>query len=290
MCRFTFYMGEPIALADLVTRPENSLIHQSTHARERPEPLNGDGFGIAWYVPDDPVPARFRSLTPAWNNANLAELARVTRSRTIMAHVRAATSGRYDVAEDNCHPFGCGPFTFMHNGDVPQFSRIRRPLMDGLSDAGFASVRGNTDSEHLFALVMEHLRGHEQDSTCDLLAEALARGIRRLLELIREHAPASHAYLNLVLSDGRNAAACRYSTDPDYSNSLYLSCGSRYRCTGGRCYMADPEGAGQAVLISSEPLNEGPRWQEVPPNRFVTVSETLSVTSRPMSEVWESAP
>ncbi|MDT8450859.1 MAG: class II glutamine amidotransferase, partial [Wenzhouxiangellaceae bacterium] len=76
MCRFTFYMGDNIAVADLVTRPENSLIHQSAHAKERPEPLNGDGFGLAWYVPDDPKPARFRSLTPAWSNANLAELAR----------------------------------------------------------------------------------------------------------------------------------------------------------------------------------------------------------------------
>lgn len=56
MCRFTFYLGEEIGVADLVTRPENSLIHQSTHARERPEPLNGDGFGLVWYVPDDPEP------------------------------------------------------------------------------------------------------------------------------------------------------------------------------------------------------------------------------------------
>ena len=46
MCRFTYYQGEEIPVADLVTRPENSLIHQSTHATarpERPEPLNGDG-------------------------------------------------------------------------------------------------------------------------------------------------------------------------------------------------------------------------------------------------------
>lgn len=40
MCRFTYYLGDEITVADLVTRPENSLIHQSTHARERPEPLN----------------------------------------------------------------------------------------------------------------------------------------------------------------------------------------------------------------------------------------------------------
>lgn len=238
MCRFTFYMGDEIPIADLVTRPENSLINQSVHARERPEPLNGDGFGLAWYMADDPQPARFRSLTPAWSNANLAELARVTRTRCIMAHVRAATSGRFDVADANCHPFRCGRFAFMHNGDVAEFPKIRRALMESLSDEGFALVRGTTDSEHMFALAMEKLRGHEQDSSCELLADALQFTIRRIRELLAEHAPGSHAYLNLVLTDGRNAAASRFSTNPDYIDSLYINQGSGYRCDDGVCYMA----------------------------------------------------
>ncbi|MCK6439500.1 MAG: hypothetical protein L6Q71_04795, partial [Planctomycetes bacterium] len=43
MCRFLMYMGEPVSMASLVTEPENSLIKQSYMAKERPEPLNGDG-------------------------------------------------------------------------------------------------------------------------------------------------------------------------------------------------------------------------------------------------------
>ena len=283
MCRFTYYAGEPIAVADLVTRPENSLIHQSSHARERPEPLNGDGFGLAWYVRNDPAPARFRSLTPAWNNANLAELARVTFSRSILAHVRAATSGRFDVAEDNCHPFRCGPYAMMHNGHVHSFEKLRRPLVDSLSDANFADIRGNTDSEHLFALAMERLRGHEDDLSCDRLAEALEWAIGRVLELVGEHAPGSHAYLNMVLTDGRNAAACRFSTDPDYIDSLYINQGGRYRCVDGDCRMSPPDDSEGAVLISSEPLSRGPRWESVPRNQLVTVSEDLSVSFREVS-------
>lgn len=278
MCRFTYYLGDDIPVADLVTRPENSLIHQSTHAKERPEPLNGDGFGLVWYVPGEVEPARFRSLTPAWNNANLAELARVTRSRCIMAHVRAATSGTYDVAEDNCHPFRCGPFAFMHNGDIPAFAKIRRPLMESLSDPGFASVRGNTDSEHVFALAMEHLRGHEHDSSCDLLAEALHASVSAVLELIDEHAPGTHAYLNLVLTDGKNAAACRFSTNPDYIDSLYINQGSRYRCEDEVCYMAEPDDSSRAVLISSEPLNTGPRWIPIERDHVALVSSDRSVS------------
>ncbi|MDT8439090.1 MAG: class II glutamine amidotransferase [Wenzhouxiangellaceae bacterium] len=284
MCRFTYYRGDAIAIADLVTRPENSLIHQSTHARERPEPLNGDGFGLAWYLDDDPEPARFRSLTPAWSNANLAELARVTHSGCIMAHVRAATSGTFDVSEANCHPFRCGPFALMHNGDIPAFRKIRRALLDSLSDAGFASVRGTTDSEHLFALAMERLRGHEQDSDCGLMADALEWTVNRVVELLAEHAPGTHAYLNLVLTDGHNAAACRFSTNPDYIDSLYLNQGSGYRCDDGVCTMAAADEAdARAVLISSEPLNDDPGWRAVPRNQLVLLSSSLEVSLRPVS-------
>jgi len=283
MCRFTFYRGDEISVADLVTRPENSLIHQSTHARERPEPLNGDGFGLAWYLPEDPEPARFRSLTPAWSNANLAELARVTHSGCIMAHVRAATSGRFDVAEANCHPFRCGRFAFMHNGDIPAFSRIRRPLLESLSDAGFALVRGTTDSEHMFALAMERLRGNEADSNCEMLADALQWTIKRVLQLLAEHAPGTHAYLNLVLTDGESAAASRFSTNPEYIDSLYLNQGARYRCKDGVCTMTEAgDGPGEAVLISSEPLNDGPRWREVPRNHQVLLSSSLALSVRPL--------
>ncbi|MFU8895371.1 MAG: class II glutamine amidotransferase [Gammaproteobacteria bacterium] len=280
MCRFVFYLGDSLPLADLVTRPENSLINQSVRARERPEPLNGDGFGLGWYVDGHAMPARFRSLTPAWSNANLDELARVTTSRCILAHVRAATGGNFDVAEANCHPFRCGRFAFMHNGHIPAFRRIRRPLMARLGNDGFHAIRGTTDTEHIFALVAERLRGHEDDSSCELLADALAGGIRDLHELIDEHAPGTHCYLNLVLTDGRHAAACRYSSDPGYIDSLYLNSGSAYLCDGDHCWMEPDAGTARAILVSSEPLNTGPRWQPVPRNHMALINHALEIELR----------
>ncbi len=72
MCRFVAYLGPEILISKLVTEPESSLIHQSYHSHEREEPLNGDGFGLAWYVPAiTPDAAVFRSITPAWSNQNL---------------------------------------------------------------------------------------------------------------------------------------------------------------------------------------------------------------------------
>ena len=116
MCRFALYLGSPILVSSLITEPSNSIIHQSFHSHERKEPLNGDGFGLAWYVPElTDEPSLFKDVSPAWNNANLLQLARVTRTPCLLAHVRAASPG-LSVSRLNCHPFARGPFAFMHNG------------------------------------------------------------------------------------------------------------------------------------------------------------------------------
>ena len=86
------YLGPETRLSSLIIEPTHSLIRQSTHSLEREEPLNGDGFGIGWYARDHTTePAVFRSITPAWNNRNLQNLARVVTSDCVLAHVRAAT-------------------------------------------------------------------------------------------------------------------------------------------------------------------------------------------------------
>ena len=66
MCRFALYLGSPIRISSLITDPVNSIIHQSFHSHEREEPLNGDGFGLAWYVPElTDEPAIFKDVSPA---------------------------------------------------------------------------------------------------------------------------------------------------------------------------------------------------------------------------------
>jgi predicted glutamine amidotransferase len=40
------------------------------------------------------------------------------------AHVRAATGTA--VTRQNCHPFACGQWMFMHNGFVGSWNRLRR--------------------------------------------------------------------------------------------------------------------------------------------------------------------
>ena len=281
MCRFTFYKGKPLQLSALLTEPEHSLIHQSSHARERDEPLNGDGFGVAWYAEGHDEPALFRSVTPAWSNQNLRELSRVTASHCVLAHVRAATQG-LQVGEPNCHPFRRGPLAFMHNGDIGGFAALRRALLASLSDAAFAAVRGTTDSEHFFALLCDELSGRPLDSRS--MADAFRRSIARVRDLVAHHAPGEPMYLNAVLTDGESAVACRYTTDdPANADTLYTNRGRRYVCEAGVGRMLDPgEINGSALMISSEPISGDDGWAAVPVNHLVRVEPNLVTLTEPV--------
>ncbi|NJL28480.1 MAG: class II glutamine amidotransferase [Thermoanaerobaculia bacterium] len=280
MCRFTFYLGKPVPLSALVTDPENSLIHQSFHSHEREEPLNGDGFGVAWYVGGHAEPSLFRSITPAWSNSNLRDLARVTTSPCVLAHVRAATQ-QLEVNEGNCHPFKRGNLAFMHNGDIGGFSRIRRKIINALSDATFEGVRGTTDSEHFFALLCDRVAAERSEVTAEALAGAFDATIRWVVALAREHAPEEHTYLNAVVTDGECAVACRFTTDvPENADSLYVNHGRRYTCEDGLCRMLDPDDGLGAVVISSERLSEDHGWHEVPVNHLVLIAPNRTVSFR----------
>jgi len=184
MCRFVLYMGPEISMSSLVTEPEHSLIVQSFNSQERPEPLNGDGFGVGWYSDRDPDAAIFKSISPAWNNHNLFNLSRVIRSHCILAHVRAASPG-LPVTRFNCHPFSRGHLSFMHNGSIHNFQGIKRRLCNSLSDAAYAWIQGSTDSEHLFALYTDIYAGIDGPDSADKMARALTQTLTRVSEMCR---------------------------------------------------------------------------------------------------------
>lgn len=151
MCRFILYLGPSITLSSLVTEPEHGLLQQSIKAHDPVSSLNADGFGVAWYVPEiTKIPAVFKDITPAWSNMNLKQMAKVTRSHCIFSHVRAASTG--PVVQTNCHPFTYRNLSFMHNGTVAYFSKIRRKMMLQVSEQAFTIIQGSTDSEVIFAM------------------------------------------------------------------------------------------------------------------------------------------
>lgn len=282
MCRFLTYAGQPILLADLLYRPVNSLIMQSHHAREREEPLNGDGFGVGWYVPlIDPGPCVQRSVTPAWSNNNLQNLATKTRASLLFAHVRAASPGMA-VTEANVHPFSYDRFMWMHNGFIADFHRIKRKLRAALKDEFYNMIQGTTDSEHAFALFLNSLRTPFNETGAEEMRRALVETIALLSKLTVDEGITSASFYNFAVTDGQTMVISRYcSAEGIKGASLHFSRGTQFECLpDGVCDMHSVarEQAAQSVIVSSERLTDDEAdWEDVPDNHTITVLPDFQV-------------
>ena len=151
MCRWMAWLGQPLLIDELVFKTQHGIVDQSLHSRLGAETTNGDGFGLGWYG-DGEGPAVYHSVSPAWSDTNLRELAAHIESPLFMAHVRAAIGS--PVQQTNCHPFRDGRWLFVHNGFIADFHTLRRDLMLAVDPARFADIHGSTDTEVVFYLAL----------------------------------------------------------------------------------------------------------------------------------------
>src|SRR5687768_16497434 len=278
MCRLMAYMGSPIIIDKLLYQPKNSLVNQSINAKEIEEPLNGDGFGIGWYVSDvNYEPVTFVSINPAWSNRNLRNLAPKIRTECFIAHVRAASVG--EVSESNCHPFQYRNLLMMHNGGVENFSLIKRQIREPLTDEFYNWIKGQTDSEHIFALLLNYLCRDSSGITPESVMVAFENTFGHLNRLMKENGIHDAAYLNMVVTNGLFVVGTRYVSDAKENPlTLYHSEASHYDINNGVGHLS-PDGE-KAVLVVSEKLSEGKDWSLIPSNHFVIVDHELNVSTR----------
>ena len=175
MCRWNAYVGQPLVIGELLYRTQHGLIDESLHSRMGAETTNGDGFGVGWYgVRDRTSPARYRSVNPAWNDANMLELGDHVETPLFLAHIRAAIGS--PVQQTNCHPFRHDRWLFVHNGFIDGFHAVRRDLVLAVDPSLFNDIAGSTDSELVFHLALT--LGLEQDPL-DAMERALGMLSRR---------------------------------------------------------------------------------------------------------------
>ena len=284
MCRLIAYKGTPIVLDRLLYQPKNSLINQSFNAKEIEEPLNGDGFGIGWYVPEVAhEPVTFVSVNPAWSNRNLRNLAPKIKTECMIAHVRAASVG--EVSESNCHPFQYKNILMAHNGGIEEFPKIKRHLRSPLSDELYNWIKGQTDSEHIFASLIHHLKTNHPSITPESVTDSFEQTFRTIKLLMANHDIREAAYLNMVFTDGNFLVATRYvSDDREEPLTLYHSEGSRYVVEDGITRLEAPMDNDQAVLVVSEKLSDDKDWTMIPANHFVIVEPSLNVRIKPIKQ------
>lgn len=251
MCRLAAYVGPSRSVKELWLAPPHNLVVQSYAPREMDGAiLNADGFGMAWYTDADDAPALYRTVLPLWGDENVPRMAPHLITGCAIANVRSATPGM-GVQSSNVSPFVHGRWAFTHNGFVRSFRSLARALRARLDDASYAAIEGNTDSEHLFALVLTRLaRQLDVDPPA-----AVREAIRELEPIVRQ--AGSSALLNLILTDGRWLVAVRHAID-GAAPSLYR------RTIGG------------ALEIASERLDdEG--WEGVEAGTMIVVDPTRAM-------------
>jgi ergothioneine biosynthesis protein EgtC len=257
MCRLLGYLGPKIHLDSLLYKPEHSLLIQSYQPKEMTSGVvNADGLGIGWYHPDQDVnPFTYKSILPIWNETNLPELSRYIESKSILGYVRSATAGQaLDLS--NCQPFRAQNLLFIHNGNIDKFRKsLYRPMRKLLDDQIYQSIDGNTDSEHIFALLLNELQSDQEIS----LSQALAKTLIKIKDLAKLAQVSFSA--NTIISDGHCLVASRYAYGND-SPSLY--------------WLRDDPMYPNAVIIASEPLFEA-NWNSCENNSILTVEENLDV-------------
>jgi predicted glutamine amidotransferase len=93
----------------------------------------------------------YRATGCAKDDARFHALAAEARGRLLVAHIRNRTVGLSSL--ENTHPFRRGRWVFAHNGTVPDTA----PLDRHTSPARRLQIRGQTDSERLFAFLLTYL-------------------------------------------------------------------------------------------------------------------------------------
>jgi predicted glutamine amidotransferase len=253
VCRWIAYRGETVPLEQYVTQPARSLLAQSLDAFESLASVNGDGFGLGWYgLHEDP--GIYREVRPAWSDDNMRHLCRHIRSHLFFAHVRASTGT--PSTRPNCHPFSHERWMFMHNGQIGDWSKIRRRVEGMIPDAFYASRIGTTDSEAAFLAILG-AGGNEGPIA------ATERTLVKLNRIVAESETKEPVRFTAALSDGKNLYAFRYASD-DTANTLY------YREYGGN------------LVVVSEPLDlERAHWVTVPPGHMVVARDGEHVRLAP---------
>lgn len=263
MCRLLAYTGDPVYLETFVCAPHNSLVQQSLHACEGKTITNGDGFGLAWYG-DRETPGLFRDLRPAWSDENLKSLCAQVSSPLFFAHVRAATHTATTRA--NCHPFVCGRYMFMHNGQIGNYHKVRRRLEALLPDELFDVRQGTTDSELLFLLILARI------SQGDTPAAAVGVVLSQTQAIMHAAGITEALRFTAVLADGETLWTFRAASDG--------------RAPG--LYMRERPGS---TIIASEPLdNLRDSWTAVPCSSVVTIRKGLGATVETLSIEGQSWP
>lgn len=235
----------------------------SLSAQSRREP---DGAGIGTFDADGRAHVAKQPLA-AWEDHAFAREARDLKSTTFLAHVRYASTGAHTMV--NTHPFEQDGRLFAHNGVFGDLKRLDQRLAElGVADL----VRGQTDSERLFALLTAESRRAGGD---------VGEGITQAIRWIATELPVLS--LNLIVTTATDLWAVRYPATHELHILERNPAGAEpapLEARSARIHARSRDLSRSAhVLIATEPMDPNPGWRPMAAGEMVHVDPDLAVTA-----------
>lgn len=294
MCRlYGFRATHPTGVECELIEAQNSLMRQSQRDERGLDSPDGWGLGTV----RDGVLRCERKVGPAHASLDYRRGAASTEATTVIAHVRRATVGR--LREENTHPFRHGRSMLAHNGHVPAFEDVRPRLLEEIPPASREAIRGSTDSEHLFHLLLSRLgarvgtedAGELTDADPELMRNVLREAILDVEAWCERAAPErteiprgpdgrrlDRVALNVLWTIGDRLVGSRVG------RSLWrLERSGAHRCEVCGERHPDPEPAGyRSVVVASERITREEEWEEVPESSVFLVDDDMRLRAEPV--------
>ena len=127
-----------------------------------------------------------RRPKPPTEPVDFYALVKDLRTDMIIGHVRAGTVGQ--PKNENTHPFRFRGWLFAHHGTVPDFDGVRDELSRAIPDFLRRNIRGQTDSEHLFHVMLAFLHDAGKLDDMNVSTAQVRDAVRGALSLVEKAA------------------------------------------------------------------------------------------------------
>lgn len=302
MCRVLAYLGERILLEDLLYKPDVSFVNQ-THQAAVYTRLNlaGSGF-LAWDAMSErpELPFTYRSTQLPIYDRNLRALALKVRATCLLGHLRGVPyNAQSIISEQNLHPFlfENTRLALAHNGQLARFDEMKFALLPHIKPEFARVIRGTTDSEWIYALLLSQLEHPHDDLSAQDICQGITKALRVISQVRRDLGIRTFSPMNIFLSDGNDLVAVCYTFGlghfEDFGDNfhppeeivlrIWYTMGKAYGFYDGEWRMDHANAEATSCIVASEPLtHDHSTWSAVPLQHLVYVKRS---DSRPTVEV-----
>ncbi len=212
---------------------------------------------------------------------DLLELLADLEGQFLIGQLRAAPSE--DIRRESFHPFLFKRWLFAHNGSIPGFDQVKDRMLESMPSFIRRSIKGPTDSEHLFHLFLSFMYDEGQLDRMDcgpaVIREALVKALSTagLLGCEVGQKPGASS---VAVSNGSELVILREGIPTFYT---FVEGIENCAICRPRSFAAGKEPAPihhpevKAVIVVSGVEMPGKGWIELPDSSALSVSSSLAI-------------